>query len=88
MKLDSDTLNIDTLHIDTLDSDTLDTDILDTDTLDTEILTLTHWILETDKLQGVRGIVDSGKVLLWACFETSGVPEGLYVTPRLGTNYF
>ena len=23
-------------------------------------------------MQGVRGIVDSGKVLLWACFETTG----------------
>ena len=48
-----------------------------------------EWNFETIKnLQGVQGIVDSGKVLLWACFETSGAPEGLYVTPRLGTNYF
>ena len=48
--LHSETLDIKTLHIQTLESDTLDTDILDTDTLDTEILTLTHWILETETL--------------------------------------
>ena len=39
-------------------------------------------------IQGVRAKLDSGKVLLWACFETSRAPEDLYVTPRVGANYF
>ena len=30
----------------------------------------------------------SGTELLWACFWTSGVPKGFFVTQRLGTNYF
>ena len=40
------------------------------------------------KLQGDFWQSSSGIDLLQACFESSEVLKGIYVTPRLGANYF
>ena len=47
-----------------------------------------HTILDQVIMQGDSFDSTSGKGLLWAYFETSEGLKGIYVTPRLGANYF
>ena len=47
-----------------------------------------HTILDQVIMRGDSFDSTSGKGLLWAYFETSEGLKGIYVTQRLGANYF